>query len=166
MIHFNQTIQRQCQIFTPFLDKKIEISSDVFIISKGKISDFVQEIKQTGELAIQQDNPFYVEYYTQRLIQQFDTLKNSIEKYQKREKEIFSRFKTRYQFAKNINKLPASKQPEEYRKILRALNEKLSWLIELSHQITDEQQKQSVQEQIKETEYRLRKCSEKISELE
>ncbi|MGX2957437.1 primosomal replication protein PriC [Ursidibacter arcticus] len=165
MTNFTLAIQQQCQIFAPFLEKKVEISSDIFTLSKGNVSDFVQEIMQTCELIKQQDRASYVEFYTQRLIQQFDTLKNVVDKHRQKETTPTLHFKSKYRFAKNVNKLPASQQLAEYQKIHRALNEKLSWLFELNHQTVDEQKKLSIQAQIKETEYRIRKCAEKLAEL-
>ncbi|MGX2970724.1 primosomal replication protein PriC, partial [Ursidibacter sp. B-7004-1] len=165
MTKFTLAIQQQCQIFSPFLEKKVEISSDVFILSKGVVSDFVQEIMKTCELINQQSNVFYVEFYTQRLVQQFDTLKNVVDRCHQAETDATPRFKSQYRFAKNVHKLPASQQLVEYQKIHRALNEKLSWLFELNHQTIDEQKKLSIQAQIKETEYRIHKCAEKLMEL-
>ncbi|MGX3067723.1 primosomal replication protein PriC [Ursidibacter arcticus] len=166
MTNFTVAIQKQCQIFSPFLDKKVEISSDVFILSQGKVCDFVQEIMQTCELISQQNMAFYVEFYTQRLVQQFDTLKNVVDKHCQTEEIFIPRFKSKYRFAKNMNKLPAEKQLEEYQKILRALNDKLSWLVELGHQTRDEQRKDAIHTQIQETEYRRKKCIEKIRDIE
>ncbi|WP_218213820.1 primosomal replication protein PriC, partial [Ursidibacter maritimus] len=165
MTDFTLAIQQQCQIFSPFLANKVEISSDIFTLSKGKVSDFVQEILHTCELINQQSNLSYVEIYTQRLVQQFDTLKKVVDRCCQVESESAPHFKSKYRFAKNLHKLPASQQIIEYQKIHRALNEKLSWLFELNHQTVDVQKKLSIQTQIKETEYRIQKCLEKLAEL-
>ncbi|VTR41853.1 Primosomal replication protein N'' [Actinobacillus pleuropneumoniae] len=54
----------------------------------------------------------------------------------------------------------------EYRKALRALNEKISWLLEKSYTATNDAEKNTWQLQIEETEYRKMKCQKAIEELE
>lgn len=165
MTNFTRAIQQQCGIFTPFLAREIEISSDLFVLNKGKVSDFLAELEQTSQLVSQQSQADYAEFYAQRLVQQFDLLKKAVEKLRQQPKSNLPTFKSNYRFAKNVKNLPACKRREEYQKALRALNEKISWLIEQSYQCETAQQKAVIQAQIQETEYRKQKCLAAIEEI-
>ncbi|EPY99731.1 primosomal replication protein PriC, partial [Mannheimia haemolytica] len=59
-----------------------------------------------------------------------------------------------------------NKRLQEYRKALRALNEKISWLVEQNLNTQNEATKQTLQNQITETEYRKMKCLKAIEDLE
>lgn len=164
MTNFTQSLQAKLQLFTPFLDEKIEIHSTLFTLSVGKVANFLVEIEQTSSLITQQTDPKYVEIYAQKLVQQFDLLKSRIGKYQRNSSNALPTFKSNYRFAKNLANLPACKRREEYQKALRALNEKISWLIAQSYQCSAEQKK-VLEAQIQETEYRKQKCLKAIDEL-
>nr|WP_269318008.1 primosomal replication protein PriC [[Haemophilus] ducreyi] len=58
--------------------------------------------------------------------------------------------------------LPPVKRLAEYKKALRALNEKISWLIKMSYTNGNE----NIQQQMQETEFRKQKCLKAIDELE
>lgn len=164
MTNFTQIIQKKCTLFTPYLTQKVQISSELFVRSEGKVSEFLQEIEQTSLLVASQSHPLYAEFYAKRLIEQFDLLKKVVEKSAKKPKAAPS-FKSNYRFAKNLAYLPACKQRVEYQKALRALNEKISWLIEQSHQSQSAEQTAWLQAQIQETEYRKQKCLAAIEAL-
>lgn len=166
MTNFTQAIQQQCVIFRPFLEKDIEISATLFRLSKGKVKDFLAELEQTSQFVSQQSQPDYVEFYAQRLVQQFDLLKKAVDKLQIQQKTTLPSFKSNYRFAKNLKNLPACQKREEYQKALRALNEKISWLIEQSYQAGSSSQKAAIEAQIQETEYRKQKCLLAIEEIE
>ena len=101
--------------------------------------------------------------YAARLLRQFDALKRAVA-HIKPEKQAL--FQSSYQFPKNIHSLPASKRLNEYRKALRALHEKTSWLIEQDLKTTDARVKRQFENSIQETEYRKQKCIAAIEKLE
>lgn len=166
MQHFQQRIAQKCEIFRPLFHCAIHIQSPLFSIKQGKVQDFVEEIKQTSRLIEQNQtsSETYLNFYTQRLIQQFDLLKKTTDKLQLAQ-QMPSNFKSGYKFAKNLNKLNAEQRLEEYQKILRALNEKLSWLVEQCYACQDGLKKQQLQLAIQETEYRKQKCVVEIQKL-
>ena len=166
MHNFTQAIMKQCEIFTPNLNRVVTISSDLFVLNQGKVADFIEEIKKTSDLIEKnsRSSETYLNFYTQRLIQQFDLLKKATDKLQLAQ-QMPSNFKSGYKFAKNLNKLTAEQRLEEYQKILRALNEKLSWLAEQCYACQDELKKQQLQLAIQETEYRKQKCVVEIQKL-
>lgn len=162
---FTQALKEKCKVFTPYLNHKIEISSPIFSLSKGTVADFLLEMAQTGEQASQQSQQLYVAFYAERLVQQFDLLQQAVRKLQKKTVTQRPVFKSSYKFAKNIANLSASKRREEYQKALRALNEKMSWLIEQSQNNQDPDYHRLLQLQMQETEYRKMKCIKAIEEL-
>lgn len=164
MTNFSQAIKIQCELFTPFLEHHIEISSDIFILSKGRIADFVAEIEKNCEQLSKQSQPIYAEFYSQRLIRQFDLLRKQVAKLRQKTSHQRPVFKSNQSFAKNIANLPAYKRREEYQKALRALNDKISWLIEQSYNSTNIEQKHFFEGKIQETEYRKMKCIQAIEE--
>lgn len=164
MIAFTQAIKEKCNGFSPYLAQNIEISSSVFRISKGRVADFLLEIEQTGEQASRQSQVVYVEFYTERLIRQFDLLQQAVGKLQKKTEDQ-AVFKSNYKFAKNVANLPIHRRREEYQKALRALNEKMSWLIEQSQNTQDSAKQMALQIKIQETEYRKMKCIQAIEAL-
>lgn len=165
MIAFTQAIKEKCKRFSPYLAQHIELSSSVFTISKGRVADFLSEIEKTGELASSQSQTAYVQFYTERLIRQFDLLQQAVGKLQKKTAQKQPVFKSNYKFAKNLANLPIHRRREEYQKALRALNEKMSWLIEQSQNTQDSAKQMALQIQIQETEYRKMKCIQAIEAL-
>ena len=158
MQNFTQEVEKKCQVFLPFMNIQLEINSDLFILNKGKVADFVNEIKKTSDLIGKNQNTdsLFIGFYTQRLIQQFDLLKKMVDRQTKNKQT--THFASGYKFAKNLEKLPACERLIEYQKILRALNEKISWLTEQYYSSQDEIQKQQLRQAIQETEYRKQKC--------
>ncbi|QIM63262.1 hypothetical protein A1D29_08215 [Pasteurellaceae bacterium Orientalotternb1] len=165
MTNFTQKILEKCAIFTPYLTHKVQISSILFQRSEGQVADFLQEIEKTSQLVTAQSQPLYTEFYAKRLVEQFDLLKKVVKRLQDAEKNQMPRFKSNYRFAKNLAYLPACKKREEYHKALRALNEKISWLIEQTQQSQTAELKNHFEAQIAETEYRKQKCVMAIEEL-
>ena len=71
------------------------------------------------------------------------------------------RFISPYRPPRNVHSLPKEKRLVEYRKALRALNEKICWLTEKQYQAENRANKEEVllyQQQIQETEFRKIKC--------
>lgn len=165
MMHFVSQIQTKLAIFSAYAAQKITISSEIFTTTTGTVADFVREIEQTSRLVATQTDPIYLEFHSKRLIEQFDLLKKAVDKLQAKPQQTVPQFKSRYRFAKNIAKLPVYRQREEYQNALRALNEKISWLIEQLHCSTSAEQKAIFQSQIAETEFRKQKCINALEKL-
>lgn len=161
---FTHRIIQQCEIFRPFFEQQITISSEVFHRSTGTVAEFVAEMQHTAQLAAEQNEAERTQFFTQRLVRQFEALKKATDRLRYRPKAT-PKFHSGYRFAKNIEQLPAYKQRAEYQKILRALNEKISWLMAQAQQAKSEAEQQEIYQQIQETEYRRQKCSEKIAEF-
>lgn len=164
MTNFVQALKEKCELFTPFLQQNIEISSDVFSLSKGCVADFVAEIEKNCEQLTKQSQPIYAEFYSQRLIRQFDLLRKQVFLLRRESTNQRPIFKPNQSFTKNLANLPAYKRREEYQKALRALNDKISWLIEQSHNSINIDQKRFFEGKIQETEYRKMKCIQAIEE--
>lgn len=164
MLNFIAQLKQQLNHFSADLQREIHIESDHFIITQGSVARFIEEIEQTAALLASQTDSNYSEYYAQRLIQQFDTLKQAVEKQKKSAKTPLS-YRSSYRFPKNVHHLPIEKRLVEYKKALRALNEKLAWLSEQSFLATSSERANYVR-QIEETEYRKQKCLAAIEELE
>ncbi|MDO4698377.1 MAG: primosomal replication protein PriC [Pasteurellaceae bacterium] len=167
MLSFTQALNAKLAIFSPYLNHSITVSSTLFCLSQGKVADFVAEIERTGELAAQQQDSLHVEFYSQRVVQQFDYLKKAIDKLEQTQKQTTPVvYRTSYRFAKSPHNLPPCKRLKEYQKALRALNDKLSWLIEQNYATQDPNHQRHFQLQIQETEYRKQKCLAAIHTLE
>lgn len=142
----------------------ISPNSAIFSQQTGLVSHFIEEIETTTAQLLSQTEVSYSEFYADKLLKQFDALYKAIEKCQApKDKKAFI---STYQFSPNIHRLPPNKRLPAYRQALRALNEKLSWLVEQNLNETDEAIKQSLQNQIAETEYRKMKCLKAIEDLE
>ncbi|WP_373818195.1 primosomal replication protein PriC [Glaesserella sp.] len=165
MTSFTAIIERNLDVFTPFLECHIEISHNLFSVKSEKVAFFVAEIKQTYRLLAQQTNSEYAEIYAQKLVKQFDGLKQAVDLLAKSNRAKTD-FRSGYHFSKNIHRLPPHKRLIEYNNALRALNEKISWLTEQSIRSEDEQEKRAYLSQMQETEYRKQKCLAAIDELE
>lgn len=166
MTNFTKAILAKCAIFSSDLEKQVEISSNVFLLSKGTVSAFLNEIKQTCKQIEQHQNSSYLSFYTERLVKQFDYLKQAVDRLNRSASRTVPQYRSSYRFSRNLNRLPNHLKLEEFHKALRALNEKLSWLMEQNYQCHDEQMKQQYLKVIAETEYRKQKCLAAINELE
>ncbi|OOH86323.1 hypothetical protein BMT54_11065 [Pasteurellaceae bacterium 15-036681] len=165
MTNFTSEIFHKLEQFTPYCQQEVQIDSAYFSTKKGYVAQFVTEIKQTITLLTQQTESYYSEFYAHRLVNQFNDLQQAVNKQQNfaKQKAIF---KSPYKFARNIHHLPKEKRLVEYKKVLRALNEKISWLVEQHYRCEDERKKHAYLGQIQETEYRRDKCLKAIEELE
>ncbi|QLB14866.1 primosomal replication protein N [Mannheimia granulomatis] len=162
--HFITQIQQNLAVFSPFLEQKIVLNSTYFSQKSGPVNFFTTEIEKTAEILLSQHDTLYVEYYSDKLIKQFDALNKAVENIQKEKKRL--QFHSSFQFPANIHRLSPNKRLQEYRKALRALNEKISWLMEQNYNEEDEVLSQALQNQITETEYRKMKCLKAIEDLE
>ncbi|QGM80747.1 primosomal replication protein PriC [Otariodibacter oris] len=165
MNKFVKSIEDKCSIFEAFHSYEIVISSMYFSKSKGNVISFVNEIKLTAKLATQQNSLEYAEYYAQKLISQFVELKTATDKLLPQQNISYPKFISHYRVNKKLTNLSSDEKLQEYQKALRALNEKLSWLIEQNYLCTDNKQRQIYQEKIYETEYRKQKCMDAINTL-
>lgn len=157
-------ITEQCEIFSPFSESVIKLESPFFRIKTGKVSDYVAEITNTISMLKGQTDTEYTDVYAQRLLNQFETLHKATKTLQLKKIE-HAVFHSTFQFPKNIHYLPSEKRLIEYRKALRALNEKISWLMEQAYTATPEV-KEKLQQHVLETEYRKAKCVAAIEDLE
>lgn len=162
--HFITQFKKKLSDFSPFLEQKITLSSPYFSKKSGKVQFFIAELENTIENLLSQDNALYVEYYCDKLIKQFDSLNKAIENIPNAKKNV--QFHSSFQFSANVHNLSPTKRLQEYRKALRALNEKISWLMEQNYNEEDEMMSQALQNQITETEYRKSKCLKAIEDLE
>lgn len=163
MTGFTEKIQRQLMPFLTFSVQKIAISQPCFSLHQGNVEQFIQEILVTCQQIEAQTDSQLLAFQTQRLVEQFDCLQKAIET-QITHKQSIKTFRSNYRFPKNIHRLPYEKRLEEYQKALRALNEKISWLIEQSQQASDVDRRYYLA-QIEETEYRKKKCVDAIEDL-
>lgn len=149
--------------FYPYINIKVEMSRHLFKHSQGTLSDFIVELKETAQMLANQKGGEYAQLYAQRLILQFDALQAALVQLKKPKVQSFQ---SSYRFARNIHQLPIERRLLEYKKALRALNEKLGWLTEQSYLCQNDAQKQDYIAQIQETEYRRQKCLKAIEEIE
>lgn len=163
MTRFTEQIQQNLIPFLTFSAQKIAISQPCFSLHQGDVEQFIQEILATCQQIEAQTDSDLLVFQTQRLVEQFDCLQKAIET-QITHKQSIKTFRSNYRFPKNIHRLPYEKRLEEYQKALRALNEKISWLIEQNQQASDGERPYYVA-QIEETEYRKKKCIEAIEDL-
>lgn len=164
MIAFYSALQKKLHTLSEFNHLEIQLESPIFMRKKGTVAQFIQEITQTGAKLTQQTDSQYAEVYAQKLVQQFDLLQKAVKRQRKQHHRPAS-FQNNYRFPRNIHNLPVEKRLQEYRKALRLLNEKLTWLMEQA-QGTSLAQRQVYVAQIHETEYRKMKCLQAIDELE
>lgn len=165
MKNFSQHIERLLKKFEPFLTRQAVVSGEYFTKDKALVSQFVEEIKQSVQLLQQQDSPEYAEVYAEKLLRQFDALNKAVALLSK-EKQRESAFRSAYHFPKNVHALSPEKRLIEYRKALRALNDKISWLVEKQLSASHHDEYQQLKYQIDETEYRKMRCLAAIEELE
>lgn len=161
---FSQKILDYLAFFTPYLTQQAVVFDQCFTKKEQTVAQFVAEIQTTAEKLASAPNNEYAELYAEKLLRQYDALKSAVKRLRPRENHAV--FHSNYQFPRNIHFLPPPKRLVEYRKALRALNEKISWLIEQNLKTQNEAQKHQFQQQIQETEYRKMKCLKAIEELE
>ncbi len=163
MARFTEQIQQKLAPFLAFSEQNITISHSYFSFNQGSVAQFIQEILATSQQIEMQRDSHLLAFQTQRLVEQFDCLQKAINT-QITHKQRINTFRSNYRFPKNIHRLPYEKRLEEYQKALRALNEKISWLIEQSQQ-ANESDRPYYMSQIEETEYRKKKCLDAIEDL-
>ncbi|WGE36646.1 primosomal replication protein [Actinobacillus genomosp. 1] len=162
--NFSQLIQQKLEIFSPFTEKEVIVKENIFFKKQQKVSNFMQEITYTARLLAQQTSEDYADFYATKLLQQFDALNQAV-LILKKSASPSKVFVPSFSFPKNIHTLPPARRLNEYRKALRALNEKISWLLEKSY-AANENEKIMWQQQVEETEYRKMKCLKAIEDLE
>lgn len=163
-LQFIHQIKQYLESVQSLSKEEIEINSSYFSKRKGAVSFFLSEIERTAETLINQHEITYIEYYSDQLIKQFDALNKAVSKIHHKKKTV--QFHSSFQFSANVHHLSPTKRLQEYRKALRALNEKISWLMEQNYNEEDEMMSQALQNQITETEYRKSKCLKAIEDLE
>lgn len=164
MTRFTQALQQKLAFFSENSAAQVEILSDFFTIQRGCVGDFLAEIRQSGELLSRQTGEQHAEYYAERLIKQVELLQQAVQKQQKSAKTQ-AVFSSSYRFPRNIHNLPPERRLVEYKKALRALNEKLAWLSEQCC-LAEGEEKGRYIALLGETEYRKMKCLKAIEELE
>lgn len=162
--HFVNQVKQSLSTLLPFSNQEIAINSNNFSQQTGTVASFIHEIYKTLDLLVTQEDILYSEFYADKLIKQFDALNQAVEISQKKAKT--AQFSSSFQFSTNIHRLSPNKRLQEYRKALRALNEKISWLVEQNYNQENLALKQELQNQITETEYRKMKCLKAIEDLE
>lgn len=163
--NFPTLVQKQLDTFLPFYDYEVIISENIFSISKQKVSFFVQEITQTANELNKQYSEDYANAYAAKLFHQYEALAQAVKTLKLTQSNDTLLFQSSFQFPKNIHSLAPTRRLNEYRKALRALNEKISWLVEKRYNAS-EADKVLLERQIQETEYRKMKCLKAIEDLE
>lgn len=161
---FLNQIKQNLAALLPLSEQKITLNSTYFSKQSGLVKFFVAEIEKTAEQLLAQEDVSYSEFYAEKLIKQFDALNSAIKNTHQQKK--VAQFHSSFQFPSNIHALSPNKRLQEYRKALRALNEKMSWLMEKNYNQENEILKQELQNQIIDTEYRKKKCIQAIEDLE
>lgn len=163
MQQFTDKIEQILNQFSPFASKQAVISGHFFTQKEAKIVFFMEEIRQTAQLLQAQSQLDHAEIYSKKLLDQIDALLTAIKPLKQSQKQEL--FYSSYRFPRNVHSLPTEKRLTEYRKALRALNEKISWLLEKQFQAENEQEKIAYQHQLQETEFRKMRCLNAIEAL-
>lgn len=163
MMSFQTHFIQQLTLFHPYLEQSVSLSAGCFRLKKGNVAQFVAEIEQTACHLEAAQHVSEAEYYAQQLILQFDALQRAV--LPKQSKPKVEKFQSSYHFPKNIHFLSPNKRLAEYQKALRALNEKISWLIEQQYQ-AENADIRHFEAQITETEFRKNRCLAAIEQLE
>lgn len=166
MQSFIEKFEQSIHPFIPFENEQAVISGHFFTKSEASVAFFIGEIRQTAQQLQQQTEVAYAEIYAKKLLDQIDALQKAIQKIRKTKK--VERFISPYRPPRNVHSLPKEKRLVEYRKALRALNEKICWLTEKQYQAKNRANKEEVllyQQQIQETEFRKIKCLIAIEQL-
>ncbi len=160
---FQTHFMQQLALFRPYFEQSVSLSAGCFRLKNGKVAQFVAEIEQTARNLEAAKQVSEAEYYAQLLILQFDALQRAVQA--KPSKPQAEKFQSSYHFPKNIHFLSPNKRLAEYQKALRALNEKISWLIEQQYQAENADMAR-FEAQIAETEFRKNRCLAAIEQLE
>lgn len=160
---FLEKIEQLLTDFTPYLSEQAVIFGHYFPKSEERVRYFVDEIRKTAAQLNQQKDVDHAELYAKRLLDQIDALQKAIKSI--KPKSQYKRFHSNYHFPKNVHTLPPEKRINEYRKALRALNDKLSWLFNKQYNAKNEKEQFFYQQQIQETEFRKLRCLKAIEEL-
>ncbi|WP_150539699.1 primosomal replication protein PriC [Actinobacillus vicugnae] len=163
MSNFPILVEKQLDMFLPFYEYEVIISEHIFTVQKQKVSFFVQEILHTATILSLQSSEDYANVYATRLFHQIEALKKAIQPLKQENNALL--FQSAFHFPKNIHSLAPTRRLYEYRKALRALNEKISWLVEKGYN-AKEAEKTRLERQIQETEFRRMKCLKAIEDLE
>lgn len=161
---FIEKIEQNLNELTPFGEEKTVVFGYFFTKNEEKVAFFLDEIRQTAQLLAQQTRVEYAEIYAKKLLDQIDALQKAVNKL-KKTKNV-ERFYSSYSFAKNVHSLPPDKKLPEYRKALRAFNEKISWLFDKQYQAKNESEALYYLQKIEETEFRKMRCLQAIEDLE
>ncbi|QIW16051.1 hypothetical protein A4G20_06755 [Pasteurellaceae bacterium RH1A] len=167
-MNFNQSLSQQLAFFRPYEQETVTTAPQAFNQTRAKVADFIREIQVTAALLSQAEQAELAEFYADKLLRQFKALQQAVEKHQKFANQLKATrpsFQSNFRFPRNIHNLPNDKKLAEYKKALRALNEKISWIMEQNYQAS-EPDKAFWQEQLQETEYRKFKCLAAIEALE
>ncbi len=166
---FNSSIHQKLAIFSPYLEQEITIYAHCFLQQTQTVQSFVNEIEKTVQILAETDQGDVAEFYSDKLILQFRTLQKAVDllnyKSQYSEKKQ-PKFQSSYSFPKNIHSLRPTKRLEEYKKALRLLNDKISWIIEQGYQTQKNEEKTYWQIKLQETEYRKQRCIDAIEKTE
>lgn len=148
--------------FQPYHSQRVVITQPYFSKAEQSVGEFVGELAQTMRQLEGESNPAYAEIYAKKLLDQFNALQQQLPKLQ----QPSVQFQSSYSFSPKIHRLPPAKRLAEYRKALRALNEKISWLSEQLYQTEQAEQQAILHSQLAETEFRKQKCLIAIETLE
>lgn len=160
---FLEKIEQLLADFTPFSTEQAVVFGNYFAKNEEKVSYFIDEIRKTAAQLSQQSEIEHAEIYAKRLLDQVDALQKAVKSI--KPKSQYERFNSSYHFPKNVHTLPPEKRLSEYRKALRALNDKISWLFDKQYNAKDEKEQHFYQQQIQETEFRKLRCLKAIEEL-
>lgn len=164
MNQFLEKIEQNLSQFIPFETEQAVVSGQFFTKNEASVSFFITEIRQTAVQLNQQTTLEYAEIYAKRLLDQIDALQKAVQKLKKQGST--ERFYSTYHFSRNVHSLPYKKRIQEYHKALRALNEKISWLLDKQFYAKNEAEVAYYQQQIQETEFRKQRCLTAIEDLD
>ncbi|MBR0573844.1 MULTISPECIES: primosomal replication protein PriC [Pasteurellaceae] len=166
---FNNSIHHELAIFEPYLAQSITIYTHCFSQQTQTVQQFVNEIEQTAQILSKLTQNDMAEFYSDRLILQYRTLQKGIERLKNKthqNEKMRKKFQSSYRFPKNIHAMRPSKRLEEYKKALRLLNDKISWIIEQGYDAQTMDDKTYWQIKLQETDFRKQKCLDAIEKTE
>ncbi len=170
-MQFDSSISQKLAIFSPYLDREVTIYSKDFSLQTQTVQAFIDETMHTAKVLseVKQDDAI-AQFYSEKLISQFRHLQQVIEYLKKQPKTSIQQnsknFQTSHRFPKNIHTLRPTKRLEEYKKALRLLNDKISWIIDKIYESQTEENKIYWEIKLQETEYRKQKCLMAIEKTE
>ena len=161
---FIEKVEENLAQFTPFEAEQAAVFGNYFAKNEANVSFFIDEIRHTAAILSPQNDVAYAEIYAKKLLEQVDALQKAVKSIQKKSK--LAAFSSNYRFPKNVHALPVEKRLIEYRKALRILNDKISWLLDKQYHAQNDAERIHYQQQIQETEFRRKKCLAAIEILE